>query len=68
VLQNANSEEKQRLLLDAGNKERYIKEALKGFIESVSQGCAAAYGSRYLLQDSLRLLTIIFQYGATSSV
>lgn len=42
---------------------KYIENAVKGFIKSISLGCNQEKKSRFLLQDSLRLLSMIFKYG-----
>ena len=47
---------------------KHLITAIRGFIKSVALGCSSQYGSKYILQDSLRLLTIIFNYGKDKDV
>ncbi|EAS01249.1 phosphatidylinositol 3- and 4-kinase family protein (macronuclear) [Tetrahymena thermophila SB210] len=44
-------------------KRVYIKNALEGFMRSITLGTSSEHKSPYILQDSLRLLSIIFEYG-----
>ncbi|EGR30890.1 phosphatidylinositol 3- and 4-kinase family protein, putative [Ichthyophthirius multifiliis] len=49
-------------------KQQYIKNALEGFMKSISLGASQEHKSPYLFQDSLRLLSIIFEYGELEEV
>jgi len=46
-----------------GLRNQHIHSALQGFIKSIAQGYSSEHRSPFLLQDSLRLLSLIFQYG-----
>ena len=48
--------------------ENHMLAAIKGFIKSIALGYQAEHTSKFLLQDSLRLLTIIFQYGTNEAI
>ncbi|KRX06464.1 Rapamycin-binding domain [Pseudocohnilembus persalinus] len=48
--------------------ENFIYSSLKGFIKSIALGNQSEKRSKYMLQDSLRLLQIIFQYSHLENV
>lgn len=50
------------------DKTTYILNALEGFMKSIALGTSSEHKSPYLFQDSLRLLSLIFEYGDIEEV
>lgn len=46
----------------AEQKKVHVVAALKGFVQSIALGCRAEHRSKFVLQDSLRLLNIVFEH------
>jgi FKBP12-rapamycin complex-associated protein len=47
---------------------KHVFDAVKGFIKSISLGFKHDKRGRYILQDTLRLLNLIFKYGKLGEI
>lgn len=50
------------------NLSKHVFAAVKGFIKSISLGSRDPKKGRYILQDTLRLLSLLFKYGMQEDI